>query len=250
LQSYLSNKGNKLQLAKRVLFASAVVCSLLVVANDSVSAVDDSLNLNFSALSFQPEADLVSASSNLGPGFTRRYESVATIGGVVVDAVVTIVAQSGNVGNELDTFDQYDNSQHLSAHTKPSGSAESSGKFKVEFVADGTNTPVVLNNVRASIADLDAHEFGTFYGISSYRLSAGSQLSRSGTTAGVYRFHSSTTGASNTDELRIAEVSYDSTSSVVSAFGCRAGASSAIGAGGKMRVYRCDRDCYPNAGCC
>ena len=210
-----------------------MVCSLLVVANDSVSAVDDSLNLNFSALSFQPEADLVSASSNLGPGFTRRYESVATIGGVVVDAVVTIVAQSGNVGNELDTFDQYDNSQHLSAHTKPSGSAESSGKFKVEFVADGTNTPVVLNNVRASIADLDAHEFGTFYGISSYRLSAGSQLSRSGTTAGVYRFHSSTTGASNTDELRIAEVSYDSTSSVVSAFGCRAGASSAIGAGGK-----------------
>ena len=73
----------------------------MTVANDSVSAVDTSLDLNFSALSFQPEADLFSSSSNLGPGFTRRYESVATIGGVVVDAVVTIVSQSGYSGNEL-----------------------------------------------------------------------------------------------------------------------------------------------------
>jgi CshA-type fibril repeat protein len=232
-EQLFSNKGNELRVIRKVLFVSAVVCSLMTVANDSVSAVDTSLDLNFSALSFQPEADLVSTSSNLGPGFTRRYESVATIGGVVVDAVVTIVSQSGNVGNELDTFDQYDNTQHLSAHTKPSSTAESSGKIKIEFVADGTNTPVVLNNVRASIADIDAHEFGTFYGISSYRLAAGSQISRSGTTAGVYRFHSSTSGTSNTDELRIAEVTYDSTSSVVTAFGCRANASSVIGAGGK-----------------
>ena len=198
-----------------------------------MSAVDTSLDLNFSALSFQPEADLFSSSSNLGPGFTRRYETVATIGGVVVDAVDTIVSQSGNVGNVLDTFDQYDNTQHLSAHTMPSSTAESRGKIKIEFVADGTNTPVVLNNVRASIADIDAHEFGTFYGVSSYRLSTGTQLSRFGTTAGVFRFHSSTTGSSNTDEKRILEVAYNSTSSVVTEFGCRANASSAIGAGGK-----------------
>jgi CshA-type fibril repeat protein len=233
LRNCFLNKGFGLSYFRKALTACLVVGSFGAIGQDQVRAVDASLNLNFEALSFLPEADLVSSSSNLGPGFTRRYESVATIGGVVVDAVVTIVSQSGNTGNELDTFDQYDNTQHLSAHTKPSGSAESSGKIKVEFVADGTNTPVVLNNVRASIADIDAHEFGTFYGIANYRLSTGTQLSRSGTTAGVYRFHSSTTGASNTDEKRILEVAYGSTSSVVTAFGCRSGASSAIGAGGK-----------------
>ena len=204
--------------------------SIVVIASP-VSA--SNLNLNFSSLSFSPEADLVSASSNLGPGFSRRYENVATIDGVIVDAMVTIVSQSGNVNNELDTFDEYDNTQHLSAHTKPSGTAEASGKIKVEFVADGTSTPVVISNVRASIADIDAHEFGTFYGITSYRLSSDTQLSRSGTTAGVYRFHSSTTGASSTDEKRLVEVDYGSTSSVTSEFGCRQNASSSIGAGGK-----------------
>ena len=190
-------------------------------------------DLNFQALSFQPEADLFRASSDLSPGFSRRYENVATIDGAVIDARVTIVAQSGNVNNELSTFDQYDNTQHLSAHTEPSGSAESSGKFRIDFLADGTDTPVVLRNIRASIADIDAHEFGTFYGISRYRLATGTQLSRSGSTAGIYRFHSSTTGGSNTDELRILEVDYDATSSITTEFGCRQNANGVIGAGGK-----------------
>jgi uncharacterized repeat protein (TIGR02543 family) len=158
---------------------------------------------------------------------------VATIGGAVIDARVTIVAQSGNASSELSTFDQYDNTQHLSAHTEPSGSAESSGKLRIDFLADGTDTPVVLRNIRSSIADIDAHEFGTFFGISRYRLSTGTQLSRSGSTAGIYRFHSSTTGGSNTDELRILEVDYDATSSITTEFGCRANANGVIGAGGK-----------------
>ena len=190
-------------------------------------------DLNFQALSFQPEADLFRASSDLSPGFSRRYENVATIDGAVIDARVTIVAQSGNVNNELSTFDEYDNTQHLSAHTEPSGSAEASGKFRIDFLADGTDTPVVLRNIRASIADIDAHEFGTFYGISRYRLATGTQLSRSGSTAGIYRFHSSTTGGSNTDELRILEVDYDATSSITTEFGCRQNANGVIGAGGK-----------------
>jgi CshA-type fibril repeat protein len=158
---------------------------------------------------------------------------VAIIDGTVIDARVTIISQSGNADGELSTFDQYDNTQHLSAHTEPSGSAESSGKLRIDFLADGTDTPVVLRNIRSSIADIDAHEFGTFFGISRYRLATGSQLSRSGSTAGVFRFHSSTTGASNTDELRILEVDYDATSSITTEFGCRSGANAVVGAGGK-----------------
>jgi uncharacterized repeat protein (TIGR02543 family) len=221
--------------------SSAVCCFLITtvvfmgvgIIRPQVASAAIGSDLNFQALSFQPEADLFRASSDLSPGFNRRYENVATIGGAVIDARVTIVSQSGNVNNELSTFDQYDNTQHLSAHTEPSGSSESSGKFRIDFLADGTDTPVVIRNIRSSIADIDAHEFGTFFGISRYRLATGTQLSRSGSTAGVFRFHSSTTGASNTDELRILEVDYDATSSITTEFGCRSNANGVIGAGGK-----------------
>ena len=214
------------------MIASSLFVGMDVIHPQVASAAIGS-DLNFQALSFQPEADLFRASSDLSPGFNRRYENVATIDGAVIDARVTIVAQSGNVNSELSTFDQYDNSQHLSAHTEPNGSAEASGKFRIDFLADGTNTPVVLRNIRSSIADIDAHEFGTFFGISRYRLATGTQLSRSGSTPGIYRFHSSTTGGSNTDELRILEVDYDATSSITTEFGCRSGANGVIGAGGK-----------------
>jgi uncharacterized repeat protein (TIGR02543 family) len=227
------SKLRKLPAAFIPFLVTTVLCiGTSTISPKGVSAAIGS-DLNFQALSFQPEADLFRASSNLSPGFSRRYENVATIGGAVIDARVTIVAQSGNTGSELSTFDQYDNTQHLSAHTEPSGSAESSGKLRIDFLADGTDTPVVLRNIRSSIADIDAHEFGTFFGISRYRLSTGTQLSRSGSTAGIYRFHSSTTGGSNTDELRILEVDYDATSSITTEFGCRANANGVIGAGGK-----------------
>jgi uncharacterized repeat protein (TIGR02543 family) len=215
-----------------LMIASSFFVGIDAIHPQTASAAIGS-DLNYQALSFQPEADLFRASSDLSPGFNRRYENVATIDGAFIDARVTIVAQSGNVNNELSTFDQYDNTQHLSAHTEPSGSAESSGKIRIDFLADGTDTPVVLRNIRASIADIDAHEFGTFFGISRYRLATGTQLSRSGSTPGIYRFHSSTTGGSNTDELRILEVDYDSTSSITTEFGCRSGASGVIGPGGK-----------------
>ena len=229
----LFNKVTKLSSAISCFLVATVVLIGVGIIRPQIASAAIGSDLNFQALSFQPEADLFRASSDLSPGFTRRYENVATIGGAVIDARVTIVSQSGNVNNELSTFDQYDNTQHLSAHTEPSGSAESSGKFRIDFLADGTDTPVVLRNIRSSIADIDAHEFGTFFGISRYRLATGTQLSRSGSTAGVFRFHSSTTGGSNTDELRILEVDYDATSSITTEFGCRSNANGVIGAGGK-----------------
>ncbi len=229
----LFNKVTKLSSAISCFLVATVVLIGVGIIRPQIASAAIGSDLNFQALSFQPEADLFRASSDLSPGFSRRYENVATIGGAVIDARVTIVSQSGNVNNELSTFDQYDNTQHLSAHTEPSGSAESSGKFRIDFLADGTDTPVVLRNIRSSIADIDAHEFGTFFGISRYRLATGTQISRSGSTAGVFRFHSSTTGASNTDELRILEVDYDATSSITTEFGCRSNANGVIGAGGK-----------------
>jgi len=194
----------------------------------TVAAGTAPVDLAFQTMSFQPEADLL----NVSLGFSRKYTNVITIGSTVVDALVTVTAFSGQSGNKLDTFDQYDNSQHLSAHTKPSSNSESPATFRIDFLEGGTNNPIQVNNLALSIADVDAHEFISFAGITSYKLSSPTQLTRT-TTSGTTRFHSSTTGGSNTDEKRIAEARYASAGSVKVSFGCRANASSAIGAGGK-----------------
>jgi len=204
--------------------------------NASPIVTSQTLNLNFDSLSFLPEANRTRSDSNLVAGFTWRYENVATIAGQVIDARVTIVAQSGNSGVELDTFDEYDNSQHLSAHTQVNGSSttEAMGSLRVDFLADNTNTPVVLTNIRTSIADIDAWEFTRYDGVSSYRLSSPTDLTVSTPTTGSVRFESTTSGTSNTDEKRLAEVAYDAASSITVRFGCKQNAVNlGAGSGGK-----------------
>lgn len=219
---------------KRVLLALGVL-SLPVLSMTATSGVAEpiartrALDNNFQAMVFQPEADLL----NVALGFSRRYEDVAFIGGANIDALVTLVAISGLTSNVLDTFDQYDNGPNLSAHTKPSGTAEASAKFRIDFLVDNTNTPAVIDNVSLSIADIDAWEFVSFAGITGYQLATGTQLSVT-TTNGVSRFISSASGVSNTDELRIVQATYATASSVSVSFGCRANAvTNGVGAGGK-----------------
>lgn len=185
-------------------------------------------------MSFLPEPNLTRQNSNLVAGFSRRYEGVAVISGVTVDAVVRIVSVTGHLGNEIATFDEYDNTPNLSAHTQVNGSSTAAAwtKFRIDFVADGTNTPVIINNLRSSIADIDIPEFTRYYGISSYRLSAGTDLRVNTASVGSHAFTSVASGASNTDEKRIVEVTYDSASSMNVGFGCAANAVSSVGSNG------------------
>ena len=192
------------------------------------------LDLQFDEMSFLPEPDLTRDNSNLVTGFARRYENVAIISGVTVDAVVRIVSVTGHAGNEIATFDQYDNTPNLSAHTQVNGSSTAAAwtKFRIDFLADGTNTPVIINNLRSSIADIDDLEFTRYYGISSYRLSAATDLRVNTASVGSHEFTSVASGTSNTDEKRIVEVTYDSASSMNVAFGCAANAVTKVGSNG------------------
>ena len=220
----LSSSASK---SRNIFVVAMLTIALLFVPNtDGAEANSQPLDLQFDSMSFLPEPDLTRANSNLVAGFSRRYENVATISGIVVDALVTIVSVAGHSGNEIATFDQYDNSQHLSAHTQVNGTSRAAAwtKFRIDFLADGTNTPVVINNLRSSIADVDVWEFTRYYGISSYRLAVGTNLRVNTASVGSHAFTSVASGTSNTDEKRIVEVAYDSASSLNVAFGCAANA--------------------------
>jgi hypothetical protein len=80
-----------------------------------------SLKLKLSIPSFSYEADMVRAPSDFGLGISRHYENVAPFDGASVDAKVAIVGRVGSGNNELETLDEFDNFQHVSAPIKPSG---------------------------------------------------------------------------------------------------------------------------------
>lgn len=239
MRKILKTKTTFRTIASVFAVTSFFIAGVFSIAGPAYAINGASLDLNYGALVFDAnpgdpliyDADLTSANSNLSVGFNKTYVGVATIDGVIVNAKVTTLQVTGMVGNELNTFDQYDNSANFSFHAMPSGGGESSGKFRIEFFDSVTNVPVVIKNIRASIADIDAHEFARFFSPSTYTLSAPTSISAT-TSSGNTTFYSSDTGTSATDQTRIAQVEYATASYIDFTAGCRSGASGIVGAGG------------------
>ena len=229
-------KSNPLDVLSRFIVAIFAIAGLQVpMLFAPAGANDGTLDLNYGEMSFLPEADLTEANANLSVGFNRRYSDVVDIGGSKVDALVTITYLQHR--SELNSFDEYDNSKHLSFHTAITGtsSERTMGRLRVDFLAAGTNTPVVIRNIRASVADIDSWEFAEFKDISSYKFANPTDLyvGMPAVTAGYTQFLSSRDGTSNTEQTRIVEVSYDAASSISFQMGCKTGAVSQISTGGR-----------------
>ncbi len=241
--NFRSLKSFKPKHRRRSRFKGAFTCvSLLGLiasavffpAQDTRASASNLLDLNYSSISFGQDADLLRANSNLVAGFSRIYSNVADIGGQGIDARVTLNYVEGHSGNEIASFDEYDNGPNFSFHTQVNGtsSAQVSARFKIEFFESGSLNPVVLNNVRASIADVDTWERTAFYNVSSYTLANPTSISVETLAATYTSFISSASGSSNTDESRIVQVTYDSTSAISVWAGCRQNAVSTIGSNG------------------
>lgn len=239
LESSLRSKFDIMRSAMVTSSIAIVVAGSMLFMGPAQAVTGSSLDLAFAPLIFDAnpadpaiyDADLLGSSSVLTAGFNKTYANVATINGVVVDGKVSVMAVAGSTNNEAWSFDQYDNTANFSFHAQPSGSAESTVKFKLEFLDQATGLPVVIKNIRASVADIDAHELARFFSPSRYILAVPTSLTAS-VSAGNTTFGSSATGASATDPTRIAQVEYDSASSIIFTAGCKAGASSVVGAGG------------------
>lgn len=191
-------------------------------------------DLNYAPISFGQDADLTRANSNLVVGFNRMYSNVVSIGGQSIDARVTLNYVEGHSGNEIATFDEYDNGPNFSFHTQVNGtsSSQASARFKIEFFKGGTLEPVVINNLRASIADIDAWERAAFYYVSSYTLADPTSIVVASPSPTYVDFTSSASGTSNTDQSRMVQVTYDAASAISVWAGCKQNAVNNIGSNG------------------
>ena len=217
--------------------ALALLSSSLAPVTSAPATASNILDLNYGYLSFQPEPDFLRVNSNLVVGFSHHYSNVAVIGGQAVDARVTLNYVTGHLDGEIASFDQYDNTQHLSFHTQVDGSstAQASARVKIEFFEGGTFNPVVLSNIRASISDLDVNEFARFYSISNYSFSSPTSLSVQTSPTppvGETTFVSSASSTNNADQSRIVQVNYSAASAISIMFGCRTNSVSVIGSNG------------------
>jgi uncharacterized repeat protein (TIGR02543 family)/LPXTG-motif cell wall-anchored protein len=180
-------------------------------------------------------------------GFSHRYNNVITVGGVSVDAIVTVISATGidsdddhasGANNLLDELDD-DGSpgdairarldvfglDNLSGDTNFQGEAV----LRVAFLQSGTQNAATLQNVVINVKDIDSRQFVEFAAISSYKLTNNTEVSvatnttdPSLVTAGSTRFFEpSGNGSSDADEENWVQVSYSQMSFVDIKIGAR-----------------------------
>jgi hypothetical protein len=161
----------------------------------------------------QDAGQVITPASALGTnyyaeGTTLHYETVATIAGTDVDAVVTFVS-----GSNLGEYDpsspaQYEarlgkirridhaNSGPFLEHSVKVLDVEGGGSatLKIDFLrggtyaGPGTGTPIVLTNLTFNVYDLDGLQAIAIDGLASYVLSTNTHLTMTSPRPGTFRF--------------------------------------------------------------
>jgi len=180
-------------------------------------------------------------------GFSHRYNNVVTVGGVSVDAIVTVMSATGidsdddhasganNLLDELDDNGSPGNAIRARLDVfgldNQSGDTNFQGEavLRVAFLQSGTQNAATLQNVVINVKDIDSMQFVEFAAISSYKLTNNTEVSvatnttnPSLVTAGSTRFFEpSGNGSSDTDEENWVQVSYNQLSFVDIKVGAR-----------------------------
>lgn len=165
---------------KRLLSSLLAVALILVpTLASATSSTYDAANQSIQFVAPNPPntSDILSGANASTPAF--RYSNVITIGGIQIDAVVSVVSLL-NSSDELDInpgtvdrIDDNDNSTDLEVdfwNVSASDGEEGFVVFDVQFVASGSSTPVNLQNVSITVTDVDNNQFVQFSGLASYRL--------------------------------------------------------------------------------
>jgi uncharacterized repeat protein (TIGR02543 family)/LPXTG-motif cell wall-anchored protein len=180
-------------------------------------------------------------------GFSHRYNNVVTVGGVSVDAIVTVISATGidsdddhasGANNLLDELDD-DGSPGNAIRARldvfgldnQSGDTNFQGQavIRVGFLQTGTQNAATLQNVVINVKDIDSRQFVEFAAISSYRLTNNSEVNvatntsdPSLVTAGSTRFFEpSGNSSSDSDEENWVQVSFNQRSFVDIKIGAR-----------------------------
>jgi len=149
---------------------------LPTVAVISTPASATTVNVDGLTLDFTDSKKVnISGTDGRSAGNIVKYPNVATVSGVVIDAVVEVVSFTGisNLGTFDDTgsgFDQANtaDAQKLFQLSFPNNPPIGGVKFRVSlhesgtYTGAGTGIPVTLTNVRINVYDLDAEQFAEF----------------------------------------------------------------------------------------
>lgn len=172
-------------------------------------------------------------------GFSHRYTDIMPGTGTTVDARVTVLdltnlesdandsASASTPDNKVEVVDETDSDAEDNINLElgidvfgPSGTPSSGNVvLRVEFLESGSLVPVVLSNLSLFVADIDSNQFFQTSGLSSYRLSASTQLTARTNTddptipRGSYRFVAPGVSSNSSDpehwgEITISEASF------------------------------------------
>ncbi|HNB44540.1 MAG TPA: DUF4347 domain-containing protein, partial [Burkholderiaceae bacterium] len=188
-------------------------------------------NANQGVLSFNNSTNI--SGNGTATGNIVRFNSVITIGGQAIDAVVTTTLS----GATIDSYDSTANPSSYTAFFQPNLTANSAGgyaSYQVDFYKAGTYTgvntgeAVTLQNVVVNSYDIDSvsssssdRQFQEFKGFARYEVvTSGTQLAATTQADGSVRFQYSPTGSPTNNGSVYADgyrvrVYYDSMSSFV-----------------------------------
>jgi hypothetical protein len=159
------------------------------------------------------------------PGFTTRYVAVMPD----VDAILTVTTPISNTTtiNNVDRVSTKDNWQIWS--NLGIGSGGGFAGYRIDFVATGSNDPVILKDLKINVGDIDAKQYVEFAGVQSYLLSPPGQtkLTATGNNAGAWKF-SEDNGIgdpTDADPNFLVQVNYAAVSSVGITMGAPVGGS-------------------------
>ena len=178
-------------------------------------------------LSFKNAVAEKAGSTGTKSGDVMRFKNVITIGGQVIDAIVTTTTDRITISN-FDSTTEPSSAPEAAAYFQPITSVDSAGgsmSFKFDFVLGGTQTGVTVQNFVVNSYDIDSagggndRQFQEFKGFSRYELSTNTELKTEVRDDGSVKFEYNTADAINytkdlyADLYRV-QVYYDSASSL------------------------------------
>lgn len=193
---------------------SAITLAVGMTLGSMSAALAVTLNANYQRISFN---NTVKIGIDAPVGFSARYPGAVTIGGNVVDAIVSVVAKNNVNINNVDRVSTTDNWQIWSNLAIASGGG--SATYNVAFVESGTSEPVTLQNMAIHVGDIDAKQYVQFSGVQSYTLANPTALTAQtggSLPAGAFRFAEVNNAGDPTDQdpRFIAQVKYNQLSAV------------------------------------
>lgn len=169
-----------------LMFASLITTS----ASASASLIVDANNATFS---FVSRTKISGSGNGERSGDVQKFTSVATVSGIVIDAVVTTAIENlGNVSNELPKitgYDPGDTPAYLDLDVDATSGNDFYGFINLNFkfyeggtyTGPGTGNRLTLNNLNVFSLDIDSGaQFSDFKGFQSFRYNNPTRLRFSG----------------------------------------------------------------------